>query len=162
MDLITALIGLAVLAICALPFWAASRSRIRTENQFRKMLEGEASRHNCQPGAYGAGMSFALLVSACEKCVFFYELPDNKEGRLVSLPLNTVVRFSVMRGGHQASDGKNDYFVTDKVGILAHFKDTRQPSKTLLFYDSDRNIQSSNEILLAEKWEKYLNALIKK
>lgn len=160
MDTASALIGLVLIAVCALPFILMGRGRKKTEKRLLATLQSLASEHHTAIGEHDFGTQIAVGLSTDGQHVFFTKQADGKEAVTQHIALQLVERGIANSITRSVSHGKGSETVIDRLELDFQLKDSKAAVQKLVFFNSDDNIHMDNELELLRKWEKRLNVLL--
>jgi len=162
MDLVSAIIGLAVLALFSLPFILSGKERKKIEKRLMTSLQDYAAKQQTTVTEYDFGSRFAIGLSTDNQ--YLYLIKANDAGDDVAgfqLPLQQLQSCRSNTVTHSIPMGKNKETVIDRLELVFQPKDPKAREQTWVLYDANANLQLNNEIELMRKWEKRLNIVLK-
>tara|TARA_R110002051_G_scaffold91370_2_gene160701 strand:- start:20849 stop:21328 length:480 start_codon:yes stop_codon:yes gene_type:complete len=157
MELGIVAIGLASVALCAMPFVVTNRSRKTKEKQMKSSLNDIANKHNCQINEYEIFGHYAIGVDANKKFVFFI----SKSGEVLN---QQYADLSSIKTSEIANIGKSyarKEKITERLLLNLFPKKTNESDTVFEFYDVEVNYQLSGEFQSIEKWNRTINYLLK-
>ena len=157
MELGIAAIGLASVALCAMPFVVTSRSRKTKEKQMMTSLNDVASKHNCKITEHEIFGHYAIGVDAQKKFVFFI----SKNGDVLNqqyADLSTIKTSEIANIGKSYSRKEK---ITERLLLKLFSKKANEPDTVFKFYNAEVNYQLSGEFQSIEKWNKVIKNLLK-
>lgn len=161
MDTASALIGLVLIAVCALPFILMGRGRKKIEKRLFSTLQSLASEHHTTISEHDFGTQFGVGLSADGQHIFFTKQPDGKAIENQHIALQLVQRSMANSITRSVGNGKGNETVIDRLELDFQQKDPKAATQKLVFFNSDDNVHMDNELELLRKWEKRLNIVLK-
>ncbi|CAN5133944.1 hypothetical protein BH09BAC1_BH09BAC1_29960 [soil metagenome] len=160
MNIVSAIIGLIVVAAFILPFMLSGKSRKKNEKRLLASLQSLADKQNAPIGEHDFGTNFAIGVSKDGQHLFFTKGEEGKEvGK--HLPLEQIQRCKSNTATHMVEVGKSKESVIDRLELVYQFKDNKQPDHIWILYNAADNTQLNDEIEVMRRWEKRLAIVLR-
>ncbi|HDZ03794.1 hypothetical protein LCGC14_0218140 [marine sediment metagenome] len=157
MELGIAAIGIASVAICAMPFVVTSRSRKSKEKKMMTSLNDVANKHNCTITEHEIFGHYAIGVDQEKKFVFFF----SKSGEVLNqqyADLSTIKTCEIANIGKSYARKEK---ITERLLLNLFPKNTNEPDTVFEFYDVEVNFQLSGEFQSIQKWNSVIKNLLK-
>jgi hypothetical protein len=154
MDLTTALIGLAVVALTILPMVYFHLAQKKQKNAFLKGFLAQAAEQQVQVTHHDVWSHyFALGLDPQSNKLFYLKQRDGKEQKVL-INLAEVDKCRVVNTKKMLN---NDPII-DRLELVFTFKNTRIPEKSLEFFNKGEFMTLSGELQLIEKWKTIANS----
>ncbi|APQ15976.1 hypothetical protein [Maribacter hydrothermalis] len=157
MELGIAAIGIASVALCAMPFVITNRSRKRKEKQMMASLTEVASKHNCQITEYEIFGHYGIGVDTQKKFVFFI----SKSGEVLNQQYANLATIKTCEITNIGKSYAKKEKITARLLLTLFSKKINEPDTVFEFYDAEINFQLSGEFQSIEKWNKTIKNLLK-
>lgn len=150
-ELGNAIVGVIALIICVAPFVLMRISRRRKEKEHLNLLQKNADSQNCKVDRHASFGNCAIGLDSNRKVVFFHR-------RMHSDIHQTQIRLSDMVDCHfntvtrPVDSGNGKVTVIDRIVLVLTPKDTKQKPIKLDFYDSDHDLQLSDQMTQIKVW----------
>lgn len=157
MELGIAAIGIASVAICAMPFVVTSRSRKSKEKKMKASLNDVANKHNCTISEHEIFGHYAIGVDQEKKFVFFI----SKSGEDLNqqyVDLSTIKTCEIANIGKSYARKEK---ITERLLLNLFPKNNNEPDTVFEFYDVEVNFQLSGEFQSIQKWNSAIKNLLK-
>ena len=157
MELGIAAIGIASVAICAMPFVVTSRSRKLKEKKMKASLNDVANKHNCTISEHEIFGHYAIGVDQEKKFVFFI----SKSGEDLNqqyVDLSTIKTCEIANIGKSYARKEK---ITERLLLNLFPKNNNEPDTVFEFYDVEVNFQLSGEFQSIQKWNSVIKNLLK-
>ena len=161
MEIGSALIGLVIVGLCALPFLLFSRSRKNKEKQFLRSLDLLAEQKNCHLDAHELSRDFAIGIDQVAKTAFFYKNLEGQETKQF-VRLNEVDRCELKIVSRNLSPDRGGRKVIDRIALVFIPVEGGDPVNSWIMYSSEENIQLAGELQLAERWKNIFREALEK
>jgi hypothetical protein len=159
MDTGSALIGLIIVLLCALPFILLGNSQKRKEKQLVRSLSQLAEKKNGHIDQYETGRDFAIGLDRVGGAVFFYKNLAGQESSQY-IRLAEIEQCDVKSVSRNQSPEKGSRRHIDEVQLIFIPIHKDEAVIKLELYNSEENLQLDRELQLAEKWKKLLRELL--
>ncbi|MEP2236860.1 MAG: hypothetical protein ABJI22_00790 [Maribacter sp.] len=156
MDLGVTAIGLASVALCAMPFVVTNRSRKIKEKQMMSSLNDIANKHNCQITEHEIFGHYAIGVDAKKKFVFFI----SKSGEVLNHQYADLSKMKTCEIANIGTSYARKEKVIERLLLKFFSKKANEPDIVFEFYDVEVNYQLSGEFQSIEKWNKTIKNLL--
>jgi hypothetical protein len=156
----SALIGVIIIAIIAIPFVFDYRSRKNKTKALLQSIKNLASQHNGNITQYEICSDFVIGLDANSKFVFFLKQKKNEAVTQI-IDLSEVKSCAVDKKVRTLNNDNGNFSLTDKVELSFTPKNPEAGITKFELYDDKANMQISGEIQLANTWSKQINDLIK-
>lgn len=160
MDLVSAIIGLAVLALFSLPFILSGKERKKIEKRLLTSLRDYAAKQQTTVTEHDFGSRFAIGLSSDNQYMYLVKA-DEETAVGFHLPLQQVQSCRSNTVTHSIPMGKNKETVIDRLELVFQPKDPKEREQTWVLYDANANLQLNNEIELMRKWEKRVSIALR-
>lgn len=157
MDLGIAAIGLASVALCAMPFIVTSRSRKTKEREMMSNLNDIANKHNCQITEHEIFGHYAIGIDAQKRFVFFI----SKSGEVLNQQYADLGTIKTCEIANISKSFSRKEKITERLQLNLFPKNANEPDLVFKFYDAETNFQLSGEFQSIEKWNKTIKNLLK-
>jgi hypothetical protein len=157
MELGIAAIGIASVALCAMPFVLTNRSRKTKEKQVIASLKDVANQHNCEISEYEIFGHYAIGVDQTKQHVFFI----SKTGEINSqqyVDLSTIKTCEIANIGKSYARKEK---IIDRLNLNFFPVDSTKLETVFEFYNADINYQLSGELQSIEKWNSLIKTMLK-
>ena len=157
MELGIAAIGIASVAICAMPFVVTSRSRKSKEKKMMASLNDVANKNNCTISEHEIFGHYAIGVDQEKKFVFFI----SKSGEDLNqqyVDLSTIKTCEIANIGKSYARKEK---ITERLLLNLFPKNNNEPDTVFEFYDVEVNFQLSGEFQSIQKWNSVIKNLLK-
>jgi hypothetical protein len=162
MDLVSAIIGLAVLALFSLPFILSGKERKKIEKRLLSELQAYAAKQQTTVTEHDFGSRFAIGLSSDNQYLFLIKANDEgNDAAGFHLSLQQIQNCRSNTVTHSIPMGKSKETVIDRLELVFQPKDPKAREQTWVLYDTNANLQLNNEIELMRKWEKRLNIVLR-
>ncbi|TDT50685.1 hypothetical protein CLV90_0004 [Maribacter spongiicola] len=156
MELGIAAIGLASVALCAMPFVVTSRSRKTKEKEMMSSLNDITNKHNCQITEHEFFGHYAIGVDAQKKFVFFV----SKSGEVLNQQYADLSTIKASEITNISKSYARKEKVTERLLLNLFSRKVNEPDTVFEFYNADVNYQLSGEFQSIEKWNKEIKNLL--
>ncbi|MCK0160359.1 hypothetical protein [Allomuricauda sp. F6463D] len=151
MELGTIIIGLLIIALCALPFIFMARGRKRKQKELLDNLKNIAESNNTDIGTFDFGPGFVIGLSSAKNYVLFYK--KKKEQHIeMCIPINTLRKCEVKEAKQSVAAQKGKEEIINKLELVC-YSNASSNSNSFEFYNADDFLQLNGELQLAKKWE---------
>lgn len=157
MELGIAAIGIASVALCAMPFVITNRSRKKKEKQLFTSLKDVAGEHNCEITEYEIFGHYAIGVDRTKNFVFFV-LKIKEAIQQQYVDLTTIKTCEIANIGKSYVRKEK---IIDRLKLNFFPVDNNKPDTVFEFYNADINYQLSGEIQSIEKWNSLIKNMMK-
>jgi len=157
MELGIAAIGIASVALCAMPFVLTNRNRKNKEKQLLTSLKDVAYQHNCEITEYEIFGHYGIGVDQTKNYVFFI----SKTGDLIDqqyVDLSTIKTCEIANIGRSFAKKEK---IIDHLNLNLFPVDSNKPDTVFEFYNADVNYQLSGELQSSENWNKVIKTMLK-
>ena len=152
MDTSTIIIGLIMVALCALPFILSSTNRKSSEQTIKKAIFELAQKNNTSILQNDFWYKTAIGINTTNYQLFFYRKTKDLETSEI-IDLSNYKKCSVIK----LNDNSNHI---DVLQLVLAPNTTKNKEVILDFYNSEYNPQLNGEVQLIEKWSKIINETI--
>ncbi|WP_437373322.1 hypothetical protein [Maribacter litoralis] len=157
MELGVTAIGLASVALCAMPFVLTSRSRKIKEKKMMSSLSDIASKYNCQLTQHEIFGHYAIGVDTEKKYVFFVS-KNGEELKQQYADLSTIKSSEIANIDKSYARKEK---ITERLLLKLFPKNTNNEDLVFEFYNAAVNFQLSGEFQSIEKWNKLIKNMLK-
>lgn len=158
MNIVTAIIGLLMLGLFALPFILTGNSRRKMEKKMLVLLQQHAVEQGHSIGEHDLGARFGIALSQNQQMVYFI---DGHNGTPIiqhfALPDIRQCKMNVVK--NPVGNSINKEWVVVKIELILTSKTPQIADQRYGLYDVNNLVQLDNELELATKWETKLNSL---
>lgn len=159
MNLVTALIGLLLVALFALPFILSGSSRKKTEKRLLALLQTQAQEQNSTLNEYDFGAHIAIGLS--HDSGYVYCAKESQAGtQKLAIPLQKMKLCRANTITQKVASGKQSESVIVRLELVLFPKDAKAPEQRVVLFDVADLMQLSNELELMKKWEARINSSI--
>jgi hypothetical protein len=157
MELGIVAIGIASVALCAMPFVLTNRSRKSKEKQLLTSLKDVANQHQCEITEYEVFGHYAIGVDPSKNYVFF---TSKKEGLMNQqfADLDSIKCCEIANIGKSYARKEK---IIEQLNLNFYSFETSRPDTVFEFYNSEVNYQLSGELQSLEKWNKLIKNMLK-
>lgn len=156
MDLGVALVGALVIVACLLPFIIMYKTKKYNEEQLLAELINTASEKGFSLSNYEVSGNLSLGIDETNNGFCFCK--NGKDDKMQEfIYLNEVKKCSL----NKIRNTNGSQSIIDKLALSFEFKNKVNPAVSVVFYDSDQQLQLSKELQLIEKWYDIINQKIK-
>lgn len=156
MDLGVALVGALVIVACLLPFIIMYKTKKYKEEQLLEELKNTASEKGFLLTNYEVSGDLAVGIDENSNVFGFCKnVRENKSQEFIRL--NDVKKCSLIN----LKNSNGSQSIIDKLALSFEFKTKTNPSISVVFYNSEQQLQLSKELQLIEKWYAIINQKIK-
>ena len=159
MNIVTAIIGIAMLSLFALPFILTGNSRRKMEKKMLGLLQLNAAEQGHSIGEHDLDARFGIALSQNQQVVYFID-GHNGSPIIQHFALHDLRQCKMNVVKNTVGDGKNKEWVIAKIELILTGKTPQTKEQRYGLYDVNNLVQLDNEIQLATKWETQLNSLI--
>ena len=157
MELGIAAIGIASVAICAMPFVVTSRSRKLKEKKMMASLNDVANKHNCTIREHEIFGHYAIGVDQEKKFVFFISKSGDDLNQQYA-DLSAIKTCEIANIGKSYARKEK---ITERLLLNLFPKNNNEPDTVFEFYDVEVNFQLSGEFQSIQKWNSVIKNLLK-
>lgn len=150
MEFGSALMGLIVVGLIAVPVYLLLKNASNREKQFVRALFQLADRTNSHIDEYDAGRDFVIGLDRISSKVFFYKNVEGVQTEEV-VQLKDIARIeckTISRGTAPDNGGRKP---VDRILLIFHPIE-KEAATSWEIYNASENLQLSGELQLAEKW----------
>jgi hypothetical protein len=159
MDGATAMVGIVVLALCALPFVLDHRRRSKKAAQLLRTLRELAKQHQCKVDHHDqCGDAVLGLDKDRNALVFHAQRQDVVTSHFVDL---AEVRACQAIKAKRSTKGGGTDAMLDRVELCLLPKDTTKSETHLVLYQAAHGVLVNGEIQFADKWAQLINDRLK-
>lgn len=160
MDFTTLLIGLVVIAVCAVPVVLLSNTNKKQGIKLFKRMQKEVSKMHCQLTLHDVCGDFMLGMDEPIRKVFF--LKELKYDMIFQvLDLNDMSQCKVILVDRSIGKKSSETRVTERIELQFTPKDKGKSVVSLLLYEANDNPVIGDELLIANKWAERIQYLLK-
>lgn len=152
MDTSTIIIGLIMVALCALPFILSNTNRKSSDQTIKKAIFELAHKNNTSILQNDFWFKTAIGINTANHQLFFYRKAKNLETSEI-IDLTNYKKCSVIK----LNDNSNHI---DVLQLVLTPISSKNKEIILDFYNSEFNPQLNGEVQLIEKWSKIINETI--
>ena len=157
MELGIAAIGIASVALCAMPFVITNRSRKIKEKVVLTSLKEVAHQHNCEISEHEIFGHYAIGVDRTKNFVFFV-LKTKEAIQQQYVDLSSIKTCEIANIGKSYARKEK---IIDRLKLNFFPVDNNKPDTVFEFYNADINYQLSGEIQSIEKWNSLIKNMLK-
>jgi hypothetical protein len=155
MDLTSIIMGVALLALFALPFILISMASKKNKKQLIDKLSKLAEKHNSVIKESDHCNNFAIGIDTTEKALFYIKTGNEGEKsqviKLIDYKTTRIVNLSKTLGDNGAKT-----IVTSKLALAFVPVNKDKPEIQLDFYNSEDKNQITSELELLSKWNELI------
>lgn len=156
MDLGTAIVGIAIIIICVIPFVLLQKSKKKAEQKLVSGLDALAAAHQSTIAHREVFGDFAIGHDKGMRGLFFYKITT--EGPLSQyVDLAGIKSCKVVNTNRTFQNKEGAYKVIEKLELSLAPLAANQSEIALEFYDVHKNIQLNGELQSIERWAKLVN-----
>lgn len=160
MDTTTTLIGLALLAICIIPFILLNRKRKKVEKRYKLALTEIAKRENCTLTKHEIDGDLCVGLDEQQKKLFFVNYhKDTSESTVVDL--SAIESCSILKTQKEGMKDQGDSYSIASLAMQLKPIGSQQEHIILEFYNAAKKIQLGTEYILLREWSKIVNEQLK-
>lgn len=160
MDFTTLLIGLLVIAICAVPVVLLSNNNKKQGAKLLKRMQKEMSKHHGQLTRYDQCGDFLIgMDEPIRKVYFLKELKYDVVFQTIDL--NDMLQCKMVLVDRSIGKKSSDTRVTERIELQFTPKDKGKSVVSLLLYEANENPVVGDELLIANKWAERVQYLLK-
>jgi len=156
----TAIIGLIIIFICAIPFVIMYYNRVKTENKMLQSLDEIAHQHNCKISQHEFCGDYVMGLDLHRNFVFFFK-QKKEEAISQCVDLSEVQTFKVLKKTTNVNNGNGNLSFIERIELCFIPKSKNKEEIKFELYDEEINMQLSGELLFADKWTKQINDHLK-
>lgn len=160
MDLTTLLIGVAALAIFIVPVLMIQVANRRRDKRRIKAFKQLAAQNGLTLTKYDTWGESCIGVDEEKKKVYF-STGSNGQASSTLVNLSDVQTCSVSSDGKSLKTKEYNSALTERVSLDFWNGNGKQPEKSFLFFDKSIDSTLTDELLLAQKWEKIISDIIR-
>ena len=159
MDVISAIVGVAILVLCALPFILMSRARNKNNIRLIEKLKSLAAEYEGAISTFEVGSVFAIGLDEVSRRVY---LVRNLDGSVEyeSISLAPFQACEIVQDTHLYENNGESITVIDKINLMFTGGKNNPQSAVLNLFDADRTIELQGELQLARSWRSKINELL--
>ena len=156
MEIGIAAIGIASVALCAMPFVLTNRSRKNKEKQFMASLKDVANQHHCEITEYEIFGHYAIGVDRSKNYVFYI----SKKGTVINQQYVDLASIKTCEIANIGKSYARKEKITERLNLNFFPIDNDQPDTVFEFYNAEVNYQLSGELQSIEKWNKSIKNML--
>ena len=160
MDIVTAIIGIAFVVACALPFLWLNSVKKKAEKKLLTSLIDFAAEHNGIISRSEILGNMAIGLDEQANKVFFCK-KSGAEETSQKVELAAIKTCEVIKMGRTFNDKEGPRTVIEKLELSFVPTAEKEPTIAIEFYDAHKNVQLNGELQLVEKWANWLNERLK-
>lgn len=161
MNLGSTIIGAIFTALCLMPFVIMSINRKKKEKKMLCLLKQLAIENNCQINQYDFLGALIIGIDDKNNTIFFIK-KSNESLQNKVVKLEDIQSCKIHNKSRVVNNKVDTYSVIDLFGLSFVPIENTKSEILLEFYNSDENLQLSDEIQNAEKWLKIVKEKLKK
>lgn len=160
MDWGTAIIGLIAILICIVPFVSMYYNRVKKENKMLHTLTENAQQQNCNTSQHEFCGDFVIGIDENRNFVFFFK---QKKEEAVSqfIDLAEIQTCQVVKKTRNAKNDNGSLGFIQRVELSFTPTNKNKAETRFELYDEEINMQLSDELQFAAKWNKQINDRLK-
>jgi hypothetical protein len=161
MNLTTILLAGGTIGLCMIPFFLMTRSRNEREKKLLQSLLNISNQGNCKITLHEISGDLAIGIAEHDNVLLFFKQGKEKETqKFINLAPFQSCRVNNL--GRTIKNTDDNYRKIERLELLLEPLDKKQATISLEFYNMEDSFQLDGELQLVEKWEKIINATIKK
>ncbi len=161
MDLGNITLAAIAIAICVVPFVLLGRSRKKKQKRTLQSLINLANQENCNISKHKICSDFIIGIDETKRVVFFFKkLEDKVVEQFINLA--EIQNCKIKKTTRTVAYKNESQNVIDKLELLFIPFDKNKKEISLEFYDTETNLQLSDELQLVEQWTNLINSYLKK
>lgn len=161
MDLGNITLAAIAIAICVVPFVLLGRSRKKKQKRTLQSLINLANQENCNISKHEICSDFIIGIDETKRVVFFFKkLEDKVVEQFINLA--EIQNCKIKKTTRTVAYKNESQNVIDKLELLFIPFDKNKKEISLEFYDTETNLQLSDELQLVEQWTNLINSYLKK
>lgn len=160
MDFTTLIIGLVVIAVCAVPVVLLSNTNKKQGAKLLKRMQKEVTKTHCQLTRHDLCGDFMIGMDEPIRKLFF--LKQLKYDTIFQvLDLNDMSQCKVTLVDRSIGKKSSDTRVTERIELQLTPKDKSKSVVSLLLYEANDNPVIGDELLIANKWAERIQYFLK-
>ncbi len=144
---------LIIATICSLPFVIMVQNRKKREKEMISSVTKIAGENNCKLNDYDVFTNFIIGIDNFNNKVFYANKnQDDINVNYINLSEIKNCKINTVKENNK----KSNFAMINELNL--QFTPYSKPPFNVTFYNSDSNMQLSNELLVAQKWSKHINS----
>jgi len=156
----TAIIGLATLVICALPFVFDYRSRSKKIKYLKLSLTKLAEQHNCEVNQYEYCSNFILGIDESRKSLFFVKKPKTEVGFFQYINLEEIQKCEVVKKTKNVKTNTENLTIIERIEMSFQPSNKNKAEQKVGLFDKEKDMQLNGELQFVDKWSKQIKDLL--
>jgi len=159
MDWGTAIVGIIVLSLFAIPFVLDHRSRSEKEKLLLRPLRGIAHQHGCNVDRHESCGLAALGLDERRNALFFF----SRRAEVVTTQYVDLagIRSCQAVKATRTTKGQQGEVVLERIGLSLVPKDKNKPETHFELYRAGMNVNLNGEVEFVDKWARLINERLK-
>lgn len=159
MNLEIMLVGMAILAICIIPFVLMGINKRKKLKELTDALHGFATKHQCNISEYEAGGDYIFGLDTQKKVLFFYK-NTHYQTSIEKMELALVKHCRAVTSGSEVKSSDGAKRLTDKIELVFTMSSKDKPEIRWMLFNTLNEIILIEEQQLAERWSARVNKLL--
>jgi hypothetical protein len=161
MDLITIIIGVALIAACIIPFLMMYKKRVGGEGRSLKTLKEMAEQHNCAISKHEFCGDFVMGIDQNRNFVFFVK-QKKEEAISQFVDLSGVQICQAVKKTRAVESDNETVSVIERIELFFSPNKKNISETTLELFDDNINMRLSGEFQFADEWSRQINDCLKR
>jgi hypothetical protein len=159
MDLRTIIIAIVLIGVCILPFAIIYFNGQKKKSALLDILKNIASKNNATITKHDLWKDSGIGIDEGKEHLFFFSKNSENITELEQ-KLEGIKKCRIEKNGRNVKSSGNSYSVLDKLDLV--FENEAGKISSFSFFNSAVNMQLTNELEIAQKWEKFINEKLSK
>lgn len=157
MELGTAIIGLATILACIIPFAIISKSNQKRTLKISQALSDWAKKNNCSISKHDIWIQSAIGMDASSNMIFFYQKSGDHETRQ-KVNLAEIEKCLLINTSRTLKHETGEQKVIEKLELTFSHRHGKETDTSIVFFDTNTSsLTLAGELQLANKWYKIAN-----
>ena len=157
MELGTAIIGLATILACIIPFVLISKSNKQRTQKIFQALSDWAAKSSCSISKHDIWNQSAIGIDASSNMIFFYQKSGDQETRQ-KVNLAEVEKCLLINTSRTLKHETGEQKVIEKLELTFSHRHGKEADTSIVFFDTNSGrLTLAGELQMAEKWYKIAN-----
>ncbi|MBK7094808.1 MAG: hypothetical protein IPH57_07135 [Saprospiraceae bacterium] len=154
MDLRTIIIAIVLIGVCILPFALIYINGQKKKNALLDILKNIAFKNNATITKHDLWKDSGIGMDEGKKHLFFFS-KHNEDITELEQKLEGIKKCRIEKNGRTVKSSGSSYSVLDKLDLV--FENETGKVSSFPFFNSAVNMQLTNELEIAQNWEKFIN-----
>ncbi|MBU2996406.1 hypothetical protein KO500_08165 [Cellulophaga baltica] len=147
---------LIIATICSMPFVMMVMNRKKREKIMINSVTKIADKNDCRLNDYDVFTNFMIGIDDFNNTLFYANKnQENIDVNYINLSEIKNCKVKTITNNDKKIKGKSSFTMINELNLLLTPFD--KPDLKVTFYNSDSNMQLSNELMVAKKWSDHIN-----